>query len=247
MTPRTTLPLLLLMLAAARVFAAAPDYAREKRWADEVSPTVVVGDAVSLPGEGKRPFLALYAEGKPDRPAVILVHGAGIHPDHSFIGALRSELSERGYATLSLQMPVLAAEVPPADYPALFPIARERIAAGVAFLRDRSASRIAVVSHSMGARMSNDWLATPGAQINGWVAIGISNGVFAPVSGSFPILDLYAERDFDIVLARAPERRAAISARRGSGQIMVPATDHYFGGRYREAVAAIDVFLRALR
>ena len=41
--------------------AAAQDYAREKRWADEVVPGLVVGDAVWLETSAGRKFLAIHA------------------------------------------------------------------------------------------------------------------------------------------------------------------------------------------
>jgi DNA-binding CsgD family transcriptional regulator len=39
---------------------------------------------------------------------VIVVHGLGVHPDRGLINPLRSQLAEQGYATLPVQMPVLA-------------------------------------------------------------------------------------------------------------------------------------------
>ena len=86
----------------------APDYAREKRWADEITPGLVVGDAIYIAQKSGHKFLAIYTEAKPARAAVIVVHGLGVHPDWGLIGALRSGLADQGYATLSVQMPVLA-------------------------------------------------------------------------------------------------------------------------------------------
>lgn len=40
--------ILLLMLALQPAWAANSDYAREKKWADEVVPSVVIGDPVYL-------------------------------------------------------------------------------------------------------------------------------------------------------------------------------------------------------
>ena len=52
-------------------------------------------------------------------------------------------------------MPVLAADARGEQYPPLFAEAVERLQAAVAFLRDKGHRKIAVVSHSLGARMSN--------------------------------------------------------------------------------------------
>src|SRR5256885_16924369 len=85
--------------------AHAQDYAREQRWADEVLPALVVGDAVYLQtGSGHR-FLALHTPAQSAQTAIVLVHGIGVHPDHGVIGILRQSLAESGYATLSVQMP----------------------------------------------------------------------------------------------------------------------------------------------
>ncbi|HSQ02407.1 MAG TPA: hypothetical protein VLN59_00140, partial [Burkholderiales bacterium] len=51
------------------------------------------------------------------------------------INALRTVLSEHGSATLSVQMPVLAATATADLYPPLFPEAAERLRAAVDFLR----------------------------------------------------------------------------------------------------------------
>jgi hypothetical protein len=97
-----------------------PDFERELRWRNEVVPSLVVGDAIDLDVNGKK-VLALLSKGKPELPAIVLVHGVGVHPDHGIIGTLRSNLSDLGYTTLSVQMPVLPKETTdPAQYSAIF-------------------------------------------------------------------------------------------------------------------------------
>ena len=58
--------------------------------------------------------------------------GMGIHPDWGMVGTLRTELADRGFATLSIQMPILAADAQSEAYPPTFPEAAERIAEAVA-------------------------------------------------------------------------------------------------------------------
>jgi len=99
-------------------------------------------------------------------------------------------LADRGYTTLSIQMPVLASDAKAEDYRPLFPEAGERIAAGLADLRARGLQKIAIVSHSMGARMVNDFFVhdletrmktsmtayQPEVPIMAWVPVSISSG-----------------------------------------------------------------------
>lgn len=234
---------LLLAVASFACFAQA-DYAREQRWADEITPAILVGDPVQLALPVGRKFLGIYAPNSKARAGVVLVHGLGMHPDWSVVHPLRSQLSEQGYATLSLQMPVLAAEARGDRYPPLFPEAAARIAAGIAFLRSKGHQKIAVVSHSYGARMTNVLLNQPDAPaISAWIAIGIIGEYAGPETFKAPVLDLYGEHDFPEVLELAVRRADAIRNVRGSAQIRVAGADHFFYGMDNELVRNVKLFL----
>jgi dienelactone hydrolase len=175
--------------------AAAADYAREKKWADEIIPGIVVGDPVYLETpRGHHKFLTLFTPAGPNK-AVIVVHGLGIHPDWGLIGSLRSELADRGYTTLSIQMPVLAADARSEDYAPTFPEASGRIAAAVEFLKARGYSRLAIVSHSLGSRMSLAYLqGAPDAAVVAWASLGIAS-THGYGKLKLPVLDLYGDND----------------------------------------------------
>jgi len=236
---------LLLLLIAAALAHAAPDYAREKRWADEVTPGLVVGDAVYLTQKSGHKFLAIYTQATPSRGAVILVHGLGRHPDWALIGTLRSRLSDHGYTTLSVQMPVLAADAKADASPPLFPDAAERLHATVAFLRTKGHRNIAIASHSLGSRMSNFFLAnTPDHGVAAWVSISIVPSEFAePGKLRLPVLDIYGEFDFPEVLQRTEARAAVLMKLKGSAQIEVAGADHYFTSRESELERQVKQFL----
>src|SRR5512140_1456424 len=115
--------LVLCALTASLALAVSPtDYAREERWAQEVVPAVMVGEPAWLVTPKRAKVLALYVEpsARP-RGGIVLVHGLGVNPDFGMIGALRGTLAEAGYATLAVQMPVLAADAAREDYAATFP------------------------------------------------------------------------------------------------------------------------------
>ena len=238
----------LVLFVIAGCASVAPDYAREKRLADEVVPSLVVGDAVTLQTAGGHKFLGILTPAVKPRAAVVLVHGVGVHPDFGLIGQLRSGLADRGYATLSIQMPVLASDASAGEYPALFGEAGERLAAALAYLRSRGSARVAIVSHSMGARMVNDFLARrPDTRLVAWVPVAISSGQFDSIAGvRFPILDIYAEKDFDVVLQGAADRAKVLRGIRGSRQAMVYGADHYFARKEKEVAALVDQLLTPL-
>jgi predicted alpha/beta-hydrolase family hydrolase len=230
-------------LAVSLACAAVPDDARESRWADEVVPQLVVGEAVWLATPSRAKVLALHAEpaGKP-KAAVVLVHGLGVHPDFGMIGALRTGLADRGYETLSVQMPVLASDAPRDGYRDLFGAAGERIGAAAAWLRARGANRIVLVSHSMGSAMSGDHLAQGGAaKLDGWVAIGMA--VDFATTPTMPVADVVAERDLPEVLSMTAARAKRMPSDRCSRRITVAGADHYFESTSASLIAAILPFL----
>ena len=226
----------------------APDYAREKRLADEIVPSIVVGDAVMLETGAGRKFLGILKPAAKPRAALILVHGVGVNPDFGLIGELRSGLADRGYTTLSIQMPVLAADADVAGYPALFPEAGQRIAAAIDYLRGKGATKVAIVSHSMGARMVNDFIARrPDVPLVAWVPVAISSGGFESLAGGrFPVFDIYAGKAFDVALKGVPARAKLLRGLKGSRQAMVYGADHYFARKSKEVAALIDQLLKPL-
>ena len=235
--------ILLFACATFDVAAIAPDYAREDRIVAEIVPAIVVGDAVYLPTPRRPRVLAIFAmpEAKPVGGAVI-VHGLGVHADWGLINGLRTDLSDAGIATLSVQMPVLAADASRADYAALYPEAGERIAAGIAFLRSRGIGKIAIVAHSLGAVMADRYLASSGGSgVAAWVPIGMQ-GDFAAAPRQ-PVLDVIAQNDVPEVLDVAPIRANGLPRDACSRQITIRETDHFMANRRKELAQDIGPFL----
>ena len=240
--------LLLLVFLLAAFSAAAQDYEREKRWAAEVVPNLVVGDAVQVRLPDGREFLGIYTRPDPARQAILLVHGVGVHPDHGVIGILRVALSEMGYATLSIQMPVQKAEAQVGDYyPTVFPEAAARIKAGAEWLAAKGYARPVLLSHSMGSWMSNVYYEqTQAAPFSAWVCMGLTGGFGGMGNVKVPVLDLYGEKDLPQVLRADWRRRGTLSSIAGSKQVMIPGADHHYVGREKDLAAAIAAFLAAL-
>jgi alpha/beta superfamily hydrolase len=225
-----------LVVSCLSSLAAAQDYAREERWKAEVLGNLVVGDAVQIPGPSGRPFLGLYTAGRPGKPAVLLVHGIGVHPDHGVIGSLRMRLADMGFATLSIQMPVLAADAQASDYyPALFPEASDRIRAARAWLASRNHSKIVLASHSLGSWMAQYHLEKKKPAFAAWVSMG-RGGPMPRLP--LPVLDVYGEKDNAAVLGSVRDRSA-------SRQVMIAGADHFYSGKEQELAALIAEFMES--
>lgn len=238
-----------LLLAFAAFAAFAQDYPREKRWADQVVPDLVVGDAVSLRLPEGREFLGIHTAVPNARVAVLLVHGTGVHPDHGVIGILRTALADLGHSTLSIQMPVQASDARVDDYyPQVFPEAARRIAAGAQWLKDRGATRILLLSHSMGSWMSNVYYEkTASSPFAAWVCMGLTGGFGDMSNVKVPVLDIYGENDLPNVLRAESRRRTKLEAIEGSSQVRIAGADHHYLGREKELAAAIHAFIGKLK
>ncbi len=240
------LAMLLALSCVAGVFAQS-DRAREARWRAEVEPNIVVGDAQTLRTKDGVDFFAIFAEGKDKNVAFVLVHGVGVNPDFGLIGRLRVLLADTGYATLSIQMPVLASErSTPEAYQATFPDATSRIAAAHAWLADRGYPKVVLASHSMGAWMSNVYFQnTPNSPYAAWIVMGVTGRILSIGSNTLPLLDLYGENDLPANLGSAWLRRMYVWSAANSEQKMIRSADHHYAGLEKDAATAIVEFVRA--
>lgn len=224
---------------------ATPDYAREKRWADEVIPGLVVGEPIYLTQPNNHKFLGIFSQADDTNVGVVVVHGMGLHPDWGMIGTLRQDLNDAGYTTLSVQMPVLAADASYKDYPAIFPDAVERLQIAVRYLKDKGYRRIAIVSHSNGSRMSRRYMLTNPVNVDTWVAISLTQGDdYAGIK--VPVLDLYGEVDLPHVVENADKRRKSFKGNPLSRQKIVANADHFFSGQEDKMIGVVKEYLDTL-
>lgn len=217
------------------------DLEKEKRWADQLIDGLFDGEPVTLNADGQD-FLSIYtpATDGGTSNAAIVMHGIGVHPDwDQVVKPLRVGLAERGWSTLSLQMPILENGAPEADYVPLMKEVPGRINAGLEYLKNEGASRIVIIGHSLGASMGAKYLAAnqdPG--IAGFIGIGMNvsetlpelDSLSALNSISIPVFDLYGEADLANVINTAPQRLEAINAQgnAASRQRKVDQADHFF-------------------
>jgi hypothetical protein len=248
-------------LAPLTALAQHSDYAREKRFAQEVSAQLIVGDMVQIahpPASSSKDlpaFMAIHAKGQAKRPAIVLAHGVGTHPDDGLTGQLRQRLNDLGYTTLAIQMPIAAKEAQLDDYfPKQFPEAGARLQSAALWLRQQGHTRIVLASHTMGAWMANvyfdEWLKSTqdakAAPYQAWVCISLTgNYSWAMRNYPFPILDLYGEQDIPVSVSSAWRRAGLIKlAFDGSAQIKIAGADAQWRGKDGAAAQAIDAFIQ---
>jgi pimeloyl-ACP methyl ester carboxylesterase len=222
----------------------AQDYEREARLAQETLAALVVGDAIWLQQKSGHRFLGLYTRARNERGAVVVAHGRGWSPDYDLYGELRTRLADAGYSTLSIQMPVLPSTARIGDYLPTFPDADERLALAIDWLQAKGASRIAIVSHSLGSTMANHYLINRrDERVRAWVFISIINGLEDMFRIKIPVLDVFGGEDWEVTRFGAGERKAQIVKIAGSRQVVIAGAEHFFEGRRDELTRVVVSFL----
>ncbi len=247
---------ILILLSLSCAWSVASDLLREQRYAHDIRQGLVAGKAVDLKA-GEQEFLAIHGESasKKIKGAVILLHGMGANPAWSVVvQPLRLGLTEHGWETLSLQMPLAPRGADRWAYTALIPEAAPRITVAINFLQQRKIEKIVIIGHSMGARMGLESIAagTPNGVI-AFVAVGIPTQTKEPDSGTLgaikkvklPILDIYGSRDLPSVLGSAKARRiAALQAGNdGYHQVEIVGADHYFRGLDNALLSRVNAWI----
>lgn len=248
--------LLSVVVVVATTLAGASDLDKEKRWAEQVVDALLDGEAVYL-DDGRAKFLAIETPSAVDgqQKAVVVMHGTGVHPNWPMVVApLRVRLTESGWHTLSIQMPVLANEAAHEDYAPIYDWVPGRIDAAVAYLRDKGFAKVVLLAHSQGSTMTAYHLSLPHQPVDGFIAIGMSSGqaggpmdALARLSGiKEPMLDLYGSEDLPEVLATAAARAQQAGGRdKDFTQKRVDGADHFFEGEEDDLLDAVESWLDA--
>ena len=231
----------------------ASDLEKEKRWADQVVDAILDGDAVWL-NDGKSDFLGIYTEAEEDKErAVVVMHGTGIHPDWAqVVQPLRVGLTEYGWSTLSIQMPILHNEAEYHEYVPLYPEVPARIEAAIAYLKENGAKEIMLLGHSQGSAMTAYYLARNKTEAKGFVCIGMgpfdkddtTNTNKALEKITLPIFDLYGDEDLEEILANV-DARAAAAKKAGNKNYTQKqiAGNHFFDGQEDALVETVADWL----
>ena len=201
-------------------------------------------------------FLGIYTPVSDGNPlgAVILLHGQGAHPDWpQVIQPLRTKLPSQGWATLSLQMPILENNASDEDYVPLFKEVPARITAGITFLSERHINNIVLIGHSLGANMATVYLANNhDPRVKGVVGIGMNgkqqpaeyqplDNVASLLGINLPVLDIYGSQTEAAILQSVDRRAFAVyhTGNEYSRQIMIKGANHFFQGHEAEMVQSI--------
>lgn len=221
-----------------------PNYAKETRWAVQVEDTLMDGDSVWLSANNHE-FLSIFTPSESDtKKTAIIVHGLGAHPDWvQVIQPLRVVLTEKGFNTFSIQVPVLANGVDADQYEPLFNQADNRITTAINYLKAQGFEANTLIAHSLGGVMSAHYLANNQHSFKEFIAIGMPDlAVEYLTKIDIPMLDLYGVDDIEPVLSSVKARANASSKNKNYHQKMVNA-DHFFNEKDDLLIDTVSTWL----
>jgi acetyl esterase/lipase len=240
-----------------------PDFERETRMINEIEDSVMDGDVEYLSLKDDKEVFSIYMEPDADTPkgGVIILHSRGYHANWSnAIKPLRIGLAEKGWHTLSVQMPVLDKNAKYYDYVPIFPYAHERIDAALSFYKQRGIDNVVLIGHGCGAHMSMSYIDKYGDEkISAYVGIGMGATDYKqkivkefPLDEMLtPVLDVFAENDYPGVIRLSESRQNLmdVAANAKSAQMVIKGADHYYkeNGTAQALTNTIDAWLSGLR
>jgi len=235
----------------------ASDFAKEKRWADQIVDDLMVGEAEWL-NLGSKKFLSIYTPNstKKSLGGVIVLHGIGIHPNWTdVVQPIRSDLPDLGWHTLAIQMPILKNEAKSEDYVPHFSGIKPRLDAAIGFLKSQGVKNIIIVGHSLGSKMGAYFMATnKDDSVKAFIAISVSAASNkAPWYLSTlpkiksPVLEIYGSDDLPEVINTLSDKAnlANSSGIKGYKQIKIDGADHFFKGKNDELIKQIAGWIKS--
>jgi hypothetical protein len=235
-----------------------PDFEREERIISEIEDSVMDGDVEYLSLADDEEVFSIYTESELDetKGGVIVLHSRGYHANwSSVIKPVRVGLTERGWSTLSVQMPVLDKNAKYYDYVPIFPYAHQRISAAIDFFKEQDIYNIVIVAHGCGAHMSMSYIDKYGdSDISAYVGVGMGatdykQKIIKPFpldNMGLPILDVFGENDFPGVIRLSKQRKPLLDkGNNNNQQFIIEGADHYYkeGDSVELLVEQIDGWL----
>ncbi|MBL4743780.1 MAG: DUF3530 family protein [Cycloclasticus sp.] len=225
-------------------FSLAADLEREKRIAENIKNSIIIGEVVTLKAGGTE-FLALIDNEEPEiiHGSVIILHGMGSNPNAPHvIHPLRSQLADLGWVTAAIQLPLASKNSSIEENLALIKESAPRIQAALSYMQENYKNRpCVIVAHSLGAMMATSFIAEQKQlTCDALVLIGLpslpsdlpeANSIELLKSITIPILDIYGSQDLASVTTPAPIRKSALMKNNPlNRQTVISGANHAFSG-----------------
>ena len=200
---------------------------------------------------GKFSILEIYDNNK--NKATLYLHGRGQSPNnYNLAHPFRTKLSD-DFNTYNIQLPVLKKGSTYYDYINIFYDSDERIRSALDYISDNN-DRIIIIAHSCGVHMLMSYIENfnlPSKVVSivqiGSGAIDKGQKILAEYPYdkiNVPILDLYGQYDFDLVIGESSKREKLIKKISDkSSQFKINGSNHYHDENADEVIQIVKKWL----
>ncbi len=229
-----------------------PDKEREKMIYQQNLSEIFDGEHIFLKYlYGEFSLLEIYD--KKNDEGVLYLHGRGLHPNSQGLSYyIRTGLTQN-YNTYSIQLPVLKKQSSYLEYTNIFYDSDERIKSAINHILLNN-KEVNIIAHSCGVHMLMSYIKNNNlsSKIKSIVLIGagaVDKGqdlIYQYPYGriSIPVLDIFGEYDFNLVIRKSSERRQIIkNISSKSKQIEIKASNHYHDDNFLEVLDNVKKWL----
>ena len=200
---------------------------------------------------GKYSMLEVYDD--EHNVAVLFLHGRGLSPNEENLAyPVRVSMSDL-YNTYSLQLPVLKKQSTYLEYTKIFYDSDERILSALEHIYKKN-NKVIIIAHSCGVHMLMSFIQNKNLTNNISSLVLIGSGAvdkgqkliyeYPYDKINVPILDLFGESDFDLVLKNAKKRKQLIKETSvKSQQIKIKSSDHYHADNSEKVISSVKKWL----
>ena len=200
---------------------------------------------------GKYSMLEVYDDNH--NTAVLYLHGRGLSPNEQNLAhPVRVSMSNL-FNTYSLQLPVLKKQSTYLEYTKIFYDSDERILSALDHIYKKN-DKVIIIAHSCGVHMLMSFIQNKNisSKISSLVLIGsgaVDKGQkliheYPYDKIKVPILDLFGESDFNLVLKNANKRKKLIKETSvKSQQIKIKSSDHYHTDNSERVITFVKKWL----
>ncbi len=188
----------------------------------------------------------IYTQADNARGTVVILSDCDYKPntEGGIVTTLHKSLPQKGWNTLSFQLPNLSTSSTFKDLEAIMPEAAKNIESSIAMAKEKSDTPVALLAHGCGSQMALAWMEVKGNDsIDAY--IGLGSGIMnsdpkdtdhlrIPLEAmKFPQLDIFGSADHAAVLKTAAERLGHINraSNPASRQKIILDADHNMTGK----------------
>ena len=200
---------------------------------------------------GKYSMLEVYDE--EHNTAVLFLHGRGLSPNEQNLAYPIRVTMGNLYNTYSLQLPVLKKLSTYSEYTKIFYDSDERILSALDHVYKKN-NKVIIIAHSCGVHMLMSFIQNKNLSKNVSSLVLIGSGAvdkgqkliyeYPYDKIKVPILDLFGENDFNLVLKNANKRKQLIKqTNTKSQQIKIKSSDHYHTDNSERVITLVKKWL----